>query len=206
MLFYLKAANSDVDLTAALVWTVEHLEHPICFDDGTSPVSLRPDAAKTHAVDSTRGQQEEQISAVQPRPYTLLNVSEWDPNSPCRVVSAHLLRLRCSSRSLPSSRASTLGCSSCLSLKPAEKRCENWLQKRLVQVLAESIMSTFHILRMGTYHTSEAWKGTRLRGDNMHYSLGFKMPLFVSLLEAWVIVVWLCLMHTFHISELNRNN
>lgn len=45
-MFYLKAANSDVDLTAALVRTVEHLEHPICFDDGTSPVSLRPDAAK----------------------------------------------------------------------------------------------------------------------------------------------------------------
>lgn len=129
MLFYLKAANSDVDLTAALVWTVEHLEHPVCFDDGTSPVSLRPDAAKTHAVDLTRGQQEEQISAVQHRPYILLNVSEWDPNSPCRVVSAHLLRLRCSSRSLPSSRASTLGCSSCLSLKPAEKRCENWFKK-----------------------------------------------------------------------------
>lgn len=64
MLFYLKAANSDVHLTAALVWTVEHLEHPICFDDGTSPVSLRPDAAKTHAVDLTRGQQEGQISAV----------------------------------------------------------------------------------------------------------------------------------------------
>lgn len=30
------------------------------------------------------------------------------------------------------------------------------LKKRLVQVLAESKMSTFHILRMGTYHTSEA--------------------------------------------------
>lgn len=39
-LFYLKAANGYIDLTAALIWTVEHLEHPIRLNDGASPVSL----------------------------------------------------------------------------------------------------------------------------------------------------------------------
>lgn len=40
MLLYLKAANSYVDLTATLVRTVEHLEHPISLNDGASSVSL----------------------------------------------------------------------------------------------------------------------------------------------------------------------
>ena len=40
LLFYLKAANCYIDLTATLVWTVEHLEHPISLNDWTSPVSL----------------------------------------------------------------------------------------------------------------------------------------------------------------------
>lgn len=39
-LFYLKAANSYIDLTAALVWTVEHLEHPVSLNNGATPVSL----------------------------------------------------------------------------------------------------------------------------------------------------------------------
>lgn len=44
---YLKATDSHIDLTAAFVWTVKHLEHPICLYDGTSPVSLGMDAASS---------------------------------------------------------------------------------------------------------------------------------------------------------------
>lgn len=44
---YLKATDSYIDLTAAFVWTVKHLEHPICLYDGTSPVSLGMDAASS---------------------------------------------------------------------------------------------------------------------------------------------------------------
>lgn len=53
LLFYLKAADSYIDLTAALVWTVEHFEHPICLNDRASPVSLGPDTAETELTKRT---------------------------------------------------------------------------------------------------------------------------------------------------------
>lgn len=46
----LKAANSYIDLTTALIRTVEHLEHPISLDDWASPVSLWPHTAKTETA------------------------------------------------------------------------------------------------------------------------------------------------------------
>lgn len=55
MKLYLVATDCYIDLTAALVRTVEHLEHPVCLDDGASPVSLWPDTAKTHDADLVHG-------------------------------------------------------------------------------------------------------------------------------------------------------
>lgn len=39
---YLKAADGYIDLTAALIRTVKHFEHPVCLDNWASPVSLGP--------------------------------------------------------------------------------------------------------------------------------------------------------------------
>lgn len=39
---YLKAADGYIDLTAALIWTVKHFEHPVCLNNRASPVSLGP--------------------------------------------------------------------------------------------------------------------------------------------------------------------
>lgn len=142
MLFYLKAANSYIDLTAALVWTVEHLEHPVSVNDWASPVSLWPDTAKTdaaHLVCNNKGT----ISVGLP---PLL--SSW---------STYLLRLRCSSLSLPSSRASTLGCSSCLSLKPAEKQNEHKMTHAVVcWIKMSSLGGSFNANKI--VHKTGGWK------------------------------------------------
>lgn len=53
---HLKAADRYVDLTAAFVRTVEHLEHPVRLDDGPSPVPLGLDAVQSQ---STTGQDTE---------------------------------------------------------------------------------------------------------------------------------------------------
>lgn len=53
---HLKATDCYVDLTAAFVRAVEHLEHPVCLDDGPSPVPLGSDAATSQ---STKGQDTE---------------------------------------------------------------------------------------------------------------------------------------------------
>lgn len=39
---YLKAADGYIDLTAALIRTVKHFEHPVCLNNRASPVSLGP--------------------------------------------------------------------------------------------------------------------------------------------------------------------
>ncbi len=67
LLFHLKAADSYIDLTAALVWTVEHLEHPVCLNDGASPAPLGPDTTKEDAADlvhNHKGQYVQWISAM----------------------------------------------------------------------------------------------------------------------------------------------
>lgn len=46
LLYYLKATDSYIDLTAAFVWTVEHLKHTIRLNNWTSSVSLGPDAVR----------------------------------------------------------------------------------------------------------------------------------------------------------------
>lgn len=50
---HLEATDCYVDLTAAFVRAVEHLEHPVRLDDGPPPVPLGLDAVTSQ---STKGQ------------------------------------------------------------------------------------------------------------------------------------------------------
>lgn len=60
---HLKAADCYIDLAAALIWTVEHLEHPICLDDRASPMSLGPDTAKTNSSHYQEGVQKRAVDS-----------------------------------------------------------------------------------------------------------------------------------------------
>ena len=58
---HLKATDGYVDLTAAFVRAVEHLEHPVRLDDGPSPVPLGSDAATCQA---TKGADAQRVTPV----------------------------------------------------------------------------------------------------------------------------------------------